>query len=58
VSGIQFFCADPAAAWPSVKRQGGTISDELWSMKRGTTTTIRAVIADADGNEFLLSSAL
>jgi len=27
-------------------------------MKRGTTTTIRAVIADADGNEFLLSSAL
>ncbi len=58
VSGIQFDCADPEAASTAIKRRGGTVVDEPWTMVRGQAKISRAVIADPDGNEFILSSAL
>jgi predicted enzyme related to lactoylglutathione lyase len=58
VSGIQFYCPDPTAACALIKKNGGTIVDEPWSMQRGHSTVVRAVIADPDGNEFILSSGL
>jgi predicted enzyme related to lactoylglutathione lyase len=58
VSGILFLCADPVAACAEIQQHGGRIADAPWTMQRGTTTITRAVIADPDGNEFILSSAL
>lgn len=58
VSGVLFQCADPAAACAEIERKGGAVVDEPWTMHRGSQTIVRAVIADPDGNEFLLSSAL
>ncbi|MCI4340057.1 MAG: VOC family protein [Thermoplasmata archaeon] len=58
VSGLQFQCHDPLAACAAIQRLGGRIVDEPWTMKRGTTKIVRAVIADPDGNEFILSSEL
>lgn len=58
VTGIQFHCADPVAACEAIKQKGGMIADAPWTMQRGKVTIVRAVIADPDGNEFILSSAL
>lgn len=58
VSGLQFYCPDPVAACALIKKNGGTVVDEPWSMQRGHSTVVRAVIADPDGNEFILSSGL
>jgi len=58
VSGILFHCTDPVAATTVVKENGGSIVDEPWTMHRGEVTVVRVVVADPDGNEFILSSAL
>jgi predicted enzyme related to lactoylglutathione lyase len=58
VSGILFHCSDPVAATVVVKENGGSIVDEPWTMHRGESAIVRVVVADPDGNEFILSSAL
>ncbi|MCI4319284.1 MAG: VOC family protein [Thermoplasmata archaeon] len=58
VSGITFYCPDPVAACAIIQKKGGKIVDEPWTMQRGHSTVVRAVIADPDGNEFLLSSGM
>jgi len=58
VSGVLFYCKDPIAAAESVKAHGGTVVDEPWSMQRGPATVVRTVVADPDGNQFILSSGL
>jgi predicted enzyme related to lactoylglutathione lyase len=58
VSGILFQCTDPVAACEAIKRAGGMVTTEPWTIKRDYGTIVRAVIADPDGNEFLLSSGL
>ncbi|MCI4363565.1 MAG: VOC family protein [Thermoplasmata archaeon] len=57
VSGILFHCSDPVAACAAVRAHGGSIVDEPWTMQRGGKDIVRAVIADPDGNEFILSSS-
>jgi predicted enzyme related to lactoylglutathione lyase len=57
VSGILFGCADPVATCAEIQKRGGSVVDEPWTMQRGPATIVRAVIADPDGNQFLLSSA-
>ena len=57
VSGLLFQCSDPIAACAEVVRKGGRLVNEPWSMHRGATKVVRAVIADPDGNEMILSSA-
>jgi predicted enzyme related to lactoylglutathione lyase len=56
VSGILLQCGDPVAACATVREHGGTIRDEPWTMPRGASTIVRAVIADPDGNGFILSA--
>ncbi|MCI4320934.1 MAG: VOC family protein [Thermoplasmata archaeon] len=58
VSGIFFHCPDPLAACVQIQRHGGRIVGEPWTMKRGESKVVRAVIADPDGNEMILSSEL
>lgn len=58
VSGILFHCSDPVAATVVVKENGGSIVDEPWTMHRGEVEIVRVVVADPDGNEFILSSSL
>lgn len=57
-SGIQFHCTDPVAACTAIRQNGGAVVDEPWTTQRGGATIVRAVIADPDGNEFILSSGL
>lgn len=57
VTGVMFHSTDPRAACEMIRQRGGTVTHEPWSADRGGVTVIRAVIADPDGNEFLLSSA-
>jgi predicted enzyme related to lactoylglutathione lyase len=57
VSGILFCCADPVAACAEIQKRGGSVVDEPWTMQRDSATIVRAVIADPDGDQFLLSSA-
>jgi predicted enzyme related to lactoylglutathione lyase len=54
VSGIQFQCTDPEAAYGAIRSNGGIIVDEPWSVLRGEATITRAVIAKPDWNEFTL----
>jgi predicted enzyme related to lactoylglutathione lyase len=58
VSGVLFRCPDPESACLAIEQNGGTVVDKPWNMHRGGVTIVRAVIADPDGNEFILSSAL
>jgi predicted enzyme related to lactoylglutathione lyase len=58
VSGILFHSADPVAAVAAIRNHGGKVVDEPWTIQRGGVTIVRAVIADPDGNEIILSSAL
>ena len=56
VSGIIFANHDPAAAAEEIRRRGGTITSEATSAPGPGGPIVRVVIADPDGNEFVISS--
>jgi predicted enzyme related to lactoylglutathione lyase len=55
VSGLVFLHHDPPSAVEEIRRRGGTIVAEPQTFAQLGFT--RAVIADPDGNEFILASA-
>lgn len=58
VSGIVFSHHDPATACEEIRRRGGTIVDEPHTISPPGMTSTLSVIADPDGNEFVLRSPL
>ena len=56
VSGIVFRHPDPAAACAEIRRRGGTVTMEAKVIDSPGGKFARAVIADPDGNEFVLSN--
>jgi catechol 2,3-dioxygenase-like lactoylglutathione lyase family enzyme len=56
VSGVVFKHADPAAACEEIKRRGGTVTVEPKVIEFPGVKFVRAVIADPDGNEFVISN--
>lgn len=56
VSGVVFQHPDPAAACREIARRGGTISAEPREIETAIGTFVRGVIADPDGNEFVISN--
>jgi predicted enzyme related to lactoylglutathione lyase len=56
VSGVVFSHPDPAAACREIKQRGGTITLEATVVELPGAKFVRAVIADPDGNEFLISN--
>jgi catechol 2,3-dioxygenase-like lactoylglutathione lyase family enzyme len=54
VSGIVFRNPDPAAACQEIKRRGGTVTAEAKEFPG--LKIVRAVFADPDGNEFVISN--
>ncbi len=56
VSGIVFRASDPAAACREIERRGGTIVVPPMTVESPVGSFLRAVIADPDGNEFILSN--
>lgn len=56
VSGIVFRHPDPVAACREIVRRGGTVTAEPKVVETSIGSFVRAVIADPDGNEFLLSN--
>ncbi|MCI4346450.1 MAG: VOC family protein [Thermoplasmata archaeon] len=58
VSGILFHSSDPVAVGAAIREHGGAVVNEPWTMQRAAVEILRVVVADPDGNEFILSSAL
>lgn len=56
VSGIVFQHPDPAAACEEIARRGGTVTVEARRIESPFGQFVRAVIADPDGNEFIISN--
>jgi predicted enzyme related to lactoylglutathione lyase len=56
VSGVIFRAADPAAACEEIRRRGGTVTVEAKVIEFPGVKFVRAVIADPDGNEFVVSN--
>ncbi len=56
VSGIVFHHPDPVAACREIERRGGTVTAEPRLVETALGSFYRAVIADPDGNEFVLSN--
>lgn len=56
VSGIVFSHHDPGSACAEMARRGGTVTDPPHAIHPPGFTTTLAVIADPDGNEFVLRS--
>ena len=56
VSGVVFRSPDPAAACEEIKRHGGTVTVEAKLIEFPGAKFVRAVIADPDGNEFVISN--
>ncbi|MDA4113229.1 MAG: VOC family protein [Thaumarchaeota archaeon] len=56
VSGIVFSHPDPVAACDEIKRRGGSVTMEPKLIEVPGAKFVRAVIADPDGNEFLISN--
>ena len=56
VSGLVFHHPDPAAACAEIRRRGGTITMEPVEFETSIGKFVRAVIADPDGNEFIISN--
>ncbi len=54
VSGIVFSHADPAQACAEIRRRGGTIVDEPHTFQAAVGTVTLGVVADPDGNEFVI----
>ena len=56
VTGVVLRHPDPAAAVAEIKMRGGTVTVEPKSIESPGGSFVRAVIADPDGNEFILSN--
>ncbi len=56
VSGIVFRHPDPVAACREIARRGGNVVVEPREIETAIGTFVRAVVADPDGNEFVLSN--
>jgi predicted enzyme related to lactoylglutathione lyase len=56
VTGVVFYSQDPMAACDEIKRRGGTLTMEPRVVEVLGGSFVRAVIADPDGNEFLISN--
>lgn len=56
VSGVVFMAHDPVAACREIARRGGTVTVEPKVIETAIGSFVRAVIADPDGNEFLISN--
>ena len=56
VSGVVFHHPDPAAACAEIRRRGGDVTMEPKLVELGPVKFYRAVIADPDGNEFVISN--
>jgi catechol 2,3-dioxygenase-like lactoylglutathione lyase family enzyme len=56
VSGIVFRSSDPAASCREIERRGGTVTVAPAVVESAVGSFVRAVIADPDGNEFILSN--
>jgi len=56
VTGLVFHHPDPVAACREIARRGGTITAEPRTVETSIGSFVRAVIADPDGNEFLISN--
>jgi predicted enzyme related to lactoylglutathione lyase len=56
VSGIVFSHHDPATACAEIARRGGTVTDPPHQIHPPGFTATLSVIADPDGNEFILRS--
>ena len=56
VTGVVFSHPDPIVACDEIKRRGGTITMEPKLVEVPGAKFVRAVIADPDGNEFLISN--
>jgi predicted enzyme related to lactoylglutathione lyase len=54
VSGIVFYHPDPVAACAEIRRRGGTVTTEPHEFANPFAKGVRAVVADPDGNEFLI----
>ncbi len=54
VSGIVFSHADPTAACAEIRRRGGTIVDEPHTFQAAVGTVTLGVVADPDGNQFVI----
>jgi len=55
VSGVVFLHPDPATACAEIKRRGGAVTVEPRTIELPGARFVRAVIADPDGNEFVVS---
>ncbi len=56
VSGVVFSHHDPASACAEIVRRGGTVTDPPHEIRPPGFSAMMAVIADPDGNEFVLRS--
>ncbi len=56
VTGVIFRHPDPGAACEEIKRRGGTVTVEPKLIESPFGQFVRAVIADPDGNEFVISN--
>jgi catechol 2,3-dioxygenase-like lactoylglutathione lyase family enzyme len=56
VSGMVFRHNDPEAACREIVRRGGSVTVEPKVIETSIGSFVRAVIADPDGNEFLISN--
>ncbi len=56
VTGVIFRHPDPAAACAEIRRRGGAITVDAHAFEAPGGKFVRAVIADPDGNEFLISN--
>jgi catechol 2,3-dioxygenase-like lactoylglutathione lyase family enzyme len=56
VSGIIFKHPDPGTACAEIQRRGGTVTVEAKVIESPFGEFVRAVIADPDGNEFVISN--
>jgi predicted enzyme related to lactoylglutathione lyase len=56
VSGVVFSHPDPTSACEEFKRRGGNVTVEPTLVELPGAKFVRAVVADPDGNEFLISN--
>jgi catechol 2,3-dioxygenase-like lactoylglutathione lyase family enzyme len=56
VTGVIFRHPDPAALCAEIKRRGGTIANEARTIEFPGVKFVLGVIADPDGNEFVISN--